>query len=194
MQVSEIREAIARLGVVTGALEEAYIENGGEVTAETEKLEADKEEVRALLEGEGIDALGRWLKSKEDQKAALKAEKDSIARQMEATDRTIDYIKGLIYDACTAAGIEKAKGTCYSFTPYVSRSYVVDKEQLRERYAATVESAIRAAGVPEYVGVSLTASGAKATELGLLDEDASLIAVDNRQTVKFLKPRASKEG
>lgn len=193
MQVSEIKDMIAHIGQVTGALEEAYIENGGEVTAETEKLEADKEEVRALLEGEGIDALGRWLKSKEDQKAALKAEKDSIARQMEATDRTIDYIKGLIYDACTAAGIEKAKGTCYSFTPYVSRSYVVDKEQLRERYAATVEQAIRAAGVPDYVTVSLTASGAKATEVGLRDEDLTLIGIETKQTVKFLKPRASKE-
>ena len=193
MQVSEIKDMIAHIGQVTGALEEAYIETGGEITAETEKLEADKEEVRALLEGEGIDALGRWLKSKEDQKAALKAEKDSIARQMEATDRTIDYIKGLIYEACAAAGIEKAKGTCYSFTPYVSRSYVVDKEQLRERYAATVENAIRAAGVPDYVTVSLTASGAKATEVGLRDEDQNLIGTETKQTVKFLKPRASKE-
>lgn len=193
MQVSEIKDMIAHIGQVTAALEEAYIENGGEVTAETEQMEVDKAAMQEMLEGEGIDALGRWLKSKEDAKKALKAEKDSIARQMEATDRTIDYIKGLIYEACAAAGIEKAKGTCYSFTPYVSRSYVVDKEQLRERYAATVEQAIRAAGVPEYVGVSLTASGAKATEVGLRDEDQTLIGVETKQTVKFLKPRASKE-
>lgn len=193
MQVSEIKDAIARLGEVTAALEEAYIDNFGEVTEETEKMETDKAAMQDLLEGEGIDALGRWLKSKEDKKKTLKAEKDSIARQMEATDRTIDYIKGLIYEACAAAGIEKAKGTCYSFTPYVGRTYVVDKEQLRERYAATVENAIRAAGVPDYVTVSLTASGAKATEIGLRDEDVTLISTEERQTVKFLKPRASKE-
>lgn len=193
MQVSEIKDMIAHIGQVTAALEEAYIENGGEVTAETEQMEVDKAAMQEMLEGEGIDALGRWLKSKEDAKKALKAEKDAIARQMEATDRTIDYIKSLIYDACAAAGIVKAKGTCYSFTPYVSRSYVVDKEQLRERYAATVDKAIREAGVPEYITVSLTASGAKATEVGLRDEDLTLIGIETKQTVKFLKPRASKE-
>ena len=194
MDNKEINAALAALGSLGYQLENAFMENGGEVTEELQAQLDQQENLRLLLEGEGIDSLGRWLKSVQDRAAALKAEKDAIARRIAACAKTEEYVKFQIRQILDATGKDAAKGTCYSFTPYVSRSYIVEKEQLRERYAATVEQAIRAAGVPEYVGVSLTASGAKATELGLLDEDASLIAVDNRQTVKFLKPRASKEG
>lgn len=67
MNTQEINEAIAKLNGLTWDLENAYIENGGEVTEETEKMEAVLAEVKGLLTTEGVDSLGRWLKAKQDE-------------------------------------------------------------------------------------------------------------------------------
>jgi hypothetical protein len=191
MTVHEIKDAIARIGQVASALEEAYIDHGGEVTAGTEALEVDKASLQDLLSGEGIDALGRWLRSVEDEKKALQAEKDSIQRQIAAKDRTIDYIKGLVYQVMTATGQDKAKGTCYSFTPYLSHKVELDQEILKANYGDAVEKAIRAAGIPDYIGVSLTASSQKAAELA--EGDEGLFRTVTAGSVRFVKPKADKE-
>ena len=65
MNNKDINAALAALNEGMCLLEEEYIENGGEVTETTEAMEAQIESIRTLLEGEGIDSLGRWLKTKE---------------------------------------------------------------------------------------------------------------------------------
>ena len=69
MKTSEIYEKIAILDNINKALEAEYIDGGGEVTATTEQLESERQAVADLLEGDGIDGLGRWLKGKQDLRA-----------------------------------------------------------------------------------------------------------------------------
>lgn len=92
MTTAEIKGYISALTDISVELEEAYIEGGGEVTDETAALEARADAIRELLEGDGIDSLGRWLKAQEDRVAAIKAEKDALARQQKAAERTVEYI------------------------------------------------------------------------------------------------------
>ena len=176
------------------ALEDLYIENEGEVTEETEQAEAEISGLQELLSGEGIDMLGGWLKAKEDRKKALKAEKDYITRQMTAIDGTIDFIKDKITEVLKKTGKDKVKGERgYSFTASHSVKTEVDKDVLKALYADKVEEAIRAAHIPAYVGVSLTASSTKASEFGVLEGDEEIFTTTEKDTVTFRKPKASKE-
>ena len=93
MNNTEIRDALSRLHEMENFLEEEYENNGGEVTEHTEAQESAIAALRELLTTEGVDSLGRWLKAKEDQIKSLKAEKDSVTRQINAANNTIDYIK-----------------------------------------------------------------------------------------------------
>ena len=163
MDYKEMNQILATLDQATIALEETYMENEGEVTEETEQLEAQIASLKELLSGEGIDLLGGWLKAKEDKKKSLKAEKDYITRQMAAIDETIEFIKDKITEVMKATGQEKIKGDRgYSFTVTHSVKTDVNKDALKAFYADRVEEAIRAAHIPEYISVSLTASSTKA--------------------------------
>ena len=194
MDYNQIKEAMTSLEQAIITLEETYIESEGEVTEETEAMENNIANLKQLLTTEGIDMLGGWLKAKEDKKKSLKAEKDHITRQMSAIDQSIDFIKGTLNEVMRVSGIEKIKGNRgYSFTATTSTKTEVDKEVLKNTYAGVVESAIREAGVPAYVGVTLTASSTKADEVGLLEEDCNLFVTTQRPSVRFTKPRV-KEG
>ena len=194
MDYKELNQVLANLDQAVFQLEETYIENDGEVTEETERMEAEITGLQDLLTREGIDLLGAWLKAKEDRKKALKAEKDYITRQMSAIDETIDFIKSKVNQVMVATGQEKVKGDRgYSFTATISTKTEVDKDVLKSAYAGIVEDAIRAAGVPAYVGVSLTASSTKAAEVGIQDGDEQIFVTTEKPSVRFTKPRASKE-
>jgi hypothetical protein len=194
MDYKEMNQILADLDQAMVTLEETYIENDGEVTEETEQLEAQIPGLQELLTGEGIDLLGGWLKAKEDRKKSLKAEKDYITRQMAAIDETIDFIKGKISQVLKATGQEKVKGDRgYSFTATISSKTEVDKDVLKAIYADKVEEAIRAAHVPAYVGVTLTASSTKAADLGVVEGDEEIFVTTEKPSVRFTKPRASKE-
>lgn len=194
MDYKEMNQVLATLDQATNALEETYMENEGEITEETEQMEQEISGLQELLTTEGIDLLGGWLKAKEDKKKSLKAEKDYITRQMAAIDETIDFIKDKITEVMKATGQEKIKGDRgYSFTASHSVKTDVDKDVLKALYADKVEEAIRAAHVPAYVGVSLTASSTKANELGVLEGDEEIFSTTEKDTVTFRKPKASKE-
>ena len=194
MDYKELNQVLADLDQAMVTLEETYIENEGEVTEETEQMEAQISGLKELLTGEGIDLLGGWLKAKEDKKKALKAEKDYITRQMAAIDETIEFIKDKITDVMKATGMEKVRGDRgYSFTATKSVKTEVDKDVLKRCYGEIVEAAIREAGVPAYIGVSLTASSTKAKEDGLLDGDEDIFVTSTKDTITFRKPKASKE-
>ena len=194
MDYKEMNQVLADLDQAMVTLEETYIENEGEVTEETEQMEAQISGLKELLTGEGIDLLGGWLKAKEDRKKSLKAEKDYITRQMAAIDETIEFIKTKVNQILVATGQEKVKGARgYSFAATISSKTEVDKDVLKRCYGDIVEDAIRAAGVPAYIGVSLTASSTKAKEDGVQDGDEEIFVTTEKPSVRFTKPRASKE-
>ena len=194
MDYKEMNQVLATLDQATIALEETYMENEGEITEETEHMEQEISGLQELLNTEGIDLLGGWLKAKEDKKKSLKAEKDYITRQMAAIDETIDFIKDKVTELMKATGQEKIKGDRgYSFTATHSVKTDVDKDVLKALYADKVEEAIRAAHIPAYVSVSLTASSTKANELGVLEGDEEIFSTTEKDTVTFRKPKASKE-
>ena len=194
MDYKEMNQVLATLDQATIALEETYMENEGEITEETKQMEQEISGLQELLTTEGIDLLGGWLKAKEDKKKSLKAEKDYITRQMAAIDETIEFIKSKINQVMVATGQEKIKGDRgYSFTTTHSVKTEVDKDVLKALYSDKVEEAIRAAHVPAYVGVSLTASSTKANELGVLEGDEEIFSTTEKDTVTFRKPKASKE-
>lgn len=190
MNNKEITAALAALEEASFLLEEEYEMNGGEVTEETEAQEEYIETLKALLEGEGIDSLGRWLKSKEDLIKTLKAERDSVTRQIKKTEDGIEYIKGRIYTILVALGKEKVKGTFYSFAPTISRKTEVDKEILEEKYLGIVNNALEQI-LPPWISYKLSAS-VKAIP-GDTEELPSEFRVVETPSVKFVKPRAKKE-
>ena len=189
MNNKEINAALTALSEQMYLLEEEYMENGGEVTEATEAMEAQVEAIRSLLEDEGIDSLGRWLKSKEDLIKTLKAEKASVDRQIKATENSIEYIKYQIYNVLTALGKEKVKGTFYSFAPSISRKTEVDKEILEDKYIGKVAMVLEEI-LPPWVSFKLSAS-VKAVPEGV--EMPSEFKVVETPTCKFVKPRAGKE-
>ena len=194
MDYKEMNQVLATLDQATIAIEETHMENEGEITEETEQMEQEISGLQELLTTEGIDLLGGWLKAKEDKKKSLKAEKDYITRQMAAIDETIDFIKDKVTEVMKATGQEKIKGDRgYSFTATHSVKTDVDKDVLKALYADKVEEAIRAAHIPAYIGVSLTASSTKANELGVLEGDEEIFSTTEKDTVTFRKPKASKE-
>lgn len=190
MNNQEIKAALAALNETLFLLEEEYYENGGEVTEATEAMEQEIESLKALLEGEGIDSLGRWLKGKEDLIKTLKAERDSVNRQIKKIEEGIEYVKGQIYNVLTALKKDKVKGTYYSFAPATSRKTEVDKDILEEKYLIEVSNALLDI-LPPWVSFKLSAS-VKAVP-GDMEELPSEFKVIETPTCKFTKPRAKKE-
>ena len=190
MNNKDINAALAALEEASFLLEEEYEMNGGEVTEETEAQEEYIESLKALLEEEGIDSLGRWLKSKEDLIKTLKAERDSVTRQIKKTEDGIEYIKTQIFNVLTALGKDKVKGTFYSFAPSISRKTEVDKEILEEKYLGIVNNALEQI-LPPWISFKLSAS-VKAIP-GDMEELPSEFKVTETPTCKFVKPRAKKE-
>ena len=194
MEYKELQQALSQLEEVMNNLEELYILNEGECTEESERMEVEVDTLKELLSGDGIDMLGRWLKSKEDRKKSLKAEKDYITRQMASIDKGIEYIKSMINKVMVATGLEKVKGDRgYSFATTTSTKTDINKDVLKALYADKVEEAIRSAHIPAYVGVSLTASSTKATELGVIEGDEDIFVTMSKPSVRFGKPKANTE-
>lgn len=194
MNTKEINELLSTLSAVTESLESLYTENEGECTEQTEKMEVEIDTIKELLTTEGIDSLGRWLKSKEDEKKSLKAEKDYISRRMQAVDKTIDYIKSMVNIVMRDTGTDKIKGEHgYCFQTYTSDTTDVDKTNLRTIYEQKILQAMVEAHIPAYVTVTLNASPSIAREVGVIEGDEVIFNRHVTPTVKFTKPRASKE-
>ena len=190
MNNKQINEAIFELDRISWELDEALSENGGELTDDLQNSLDQRANLRLLLENEGIDSLGRWMKSIEDRKATLAAEKEKISQKMKACDNTIDYIKRQLRSIMDLLGIDKAKGTLYTFKPCDSHKVEADKAMLKELFQAKAREATHAAGIPECVGVSLTASS-KAVPEG--EQLPAFFTVTDTATVTFLKPAKAKK-
>ena len=189
MTTQEINEVLHALNEHYNMLEESFVENGGEVTEETTSLEDSIADIQELLLGDGVDSLGRWLKSKEDQKAALKAEKARIESMIKATDRTIDYIKNLIDTILFACGKDQVKGMLYSFKRTVSTTHTPNTGLIDERYADKVNEIAEEAGLPVWLKVKVSPSWSLVPSGVETDE----FITTSTPTVTFRKPAKSKE-
>ena len=193
MNNTDIKSAIAELSTTMFLLEEEYMENGGEITEYTTTMEANIERLKVLLTTEGVDSLGRWLKSKEDQIKSLKAERDSVTRQIKSCENTIDYIKTQINNVLVATEQEKVKGTFYSFAATTSETTSVDKDALKEQFMEAVEKKLRGGKNPVIpVDVTITL-GASIKNVPEGAEIPSYYLKESKPSVKFTKPRSSKE-
>ena len=186
MQFNDIKQALSALQEISYNLEQTYIENDGEVTEETESLETQKEALKELLSNEGIDTLGRWLKAKEDEQKTYKAERDAATARINACANTIEFIKGSIGILLQELGVEKVKGTFYSFAPSTSVTTKADATILKERYHQQALDAIHKAGIPECVGLTLSAAVSNIPE----GEDMpDFFTTTTKPSCKFTKPR-----
>lgn len=191
MNIKEINDALAILNRVSYDLESEYQDNGGEVTDLTEQMEAEKQALKDLLNTEGVNSLGRWLKGKEDELKALKSEKDYVSRKIDALNKRIDYIKGQINYLMTSTGEERIKGSLgYSFATTTSVKTSVEKDVLDEMFLSAVEAKLRGKNpvIPADVTISLGAS------VKALPEGAELPSYYTRTSspsVRFTKPRAN---
>lgn len=190
MNVKEIYNALDKLNAISQELERNYIENGGEVTADSLALEDEAAAVADLLTDDGIDSLGRWLKAKEDEAAALKAEKAAIQRHLDANAKTQSYIKQIVGSILQTLGKDRVKGTLYGFAQYESVTTKADAAALKERYHEQALEAIHAAGIPAYVTLTLGAS------VQLVPDGSELPDIFTQErtlTAKFSKPAKVKE-
>ena len=196
MKYNDIQEAIASMQHAIWQLEDIYVENGGEVTEETEEKEALIEGVRELLTTEGIDSLGEWLKSLEDRKAELKAQRDFVARKIKATESSIDFVKAAIRQVLDATETEKVKGSLgYSFARTESTKTSVLDEKLDADYLEAATNAARDAGLPSYVDVVLktTSTAIKAWAEVNGGEGEEYLNTETAPTIRFTKPRSAKK-
>lgn len=196
MEYKEINETLAKIASVTEALEDAYIANEGEVTAETEQMEQTVDSLKELLANDGVDMLGRWLKAKEDAKKALKAERDYIGRKIKSIDQTIDFIKFKIGEVMAATGQTKIQGALgYSFTATTSTTNTLLQEQMQGAWLEKAQVAARMAGLPDYIDVELKSSVKEIQEWSQAHdgEGSEFLLTETSDTIRFAKPRANKE-
>ena len=190
MNAQEIKATLAEINRKKYELEAALEENGGELTPELlESLEI-LEDLKALLAGDGVDDLGRWLKSVQDEIATMKAEADAAARKVKALKGQEDYVKFLIGQALDAIGAEKVKGQYYGFTRKTSTTNKVAQEELEAAYNPAILAALGDL-LPGWLHIQLKTT---ATELKDAGGDAlAFLETTEAPAIGFTKPRASKE-
>ena len=195
MDYKEMQQVLVNLNQAMITLEDNYIESEGEVTEQTEQMEAEISGLRELLTTEGVDLLGGWLKAKEDKKKALKAEKDYITRQMAAIDKTIDFIKVKVNEVMCATGQDKIKGDRgYAFAATMSTKSEVRKDALDECYLDMVRRAAWENGLPTWVDVQLKTTATEIKNASEVDPEAmEFLEETTTPSVRFTKPRATKE-
>ena len=201
--IKDIKELIANLSRDKWMLEEALEENGGELTDEMLTQYDRLEEMKALLAGDGIDELGRWLKSIQDELAMRKAEADAAARKVKNLKRYEDYAKFVIGQAMDALGEEKAKGTFYGFSRTTSTTNKVNSEKVDYEFLDAATSAARDAGLPDFIDVAIVTNVTRIKEYieNHAGEDMpfdpfTYIVENSTPSLRFTKPRANqkKEG
>lgn len=190
MNNKDIERLLEQFVSVQRNFENELSDNGGEVTDTVLSLEEEMQDLKDTLTGDGIDALGEWMQAKEDEKQRCKDRKAKEDARIKAIDRCIDYIKGRIRQVMDVTGQDAYKGDYYGFKAYDSVTTTADKQVIAKLYGEVVEKAVRAAGVPDYITVTLGAS------VKLVPDCIDLPEVFDRtesETVKFNKPRRTIE-
>jgi len=195
MKAKELIEKIQRAKF---DLEVALEENGGELTPELLAQYDTLEDMKALLAEEGVDDLGRWLKSVQDEGAALKAEADAAARRVKNNKSYEDYVKFLIGEALDALelptnknGEKVIKGQFYGFKRTTSNKSSVKQDDLDAHYLEIAQVGARMNGLPDYINVVLKTTTTELREAG--GNALDFLEETSTPAISFTKPRASKE-
>lgn len=193
MNNKEINNAIAELYRTANTLEELYIENEGEVTEEAAEMEDQVEAIKALLNGDGIDSLGRWLAGKQQEAELLKAEKAAIDRKMKAVGNTIEYIKFQVGQVLRATGCEKAKGLAYSFAQATSTKTTIRQEEIEKDWLEVANRLAHSTGMPDCITIQLktTTTGLKEWAVSHKGQGLGYLEENTTDTIRFTKPRAA---
>lgn len=197
MNAQEIKATLAEINRKKYELEAALEENGGELTPELLQSLEILEDLKALLAGDGVDDLGRWLKSVQDEIAARKAEADAAARKVKALKGQEDYVKFLIGQAMDALdlptnknGEKVIKGQFYGFKRTTSTTNKVAQDELEAAYNPAILAALGDL-LPGWLHIQLKTT---ATELKDAGGDAlAFLETTEAPAIGFTKPRASKE-
>ena len=193
MNAKDIRVTMANLARAKWVVEEALEENGGEITPELlEPLDLIEDMKAALTDG--VDDLGRWLKSVQDETAALKAEADAAARKVKNHKGYEEYIKSLIGQVMDVLdlptnnkGEKVVKGSYYGFKRTTSNKSAVNQDALDAKFLEIAQVGARMNGLPDYVDVVL-----KTTTKELREADATeFLEETSTPAISFTKPRAN---
>lgn len=192
MKVREIRDILDRLREEKFRLQAELEDNGGEVTESVlSREEAIASLKTLLLSKEGVDSLGRFLRSNQDEVQGFKDEKKHLDSLIKKTEGYNDFLLGLIDEILKECGVENAKGTLgYSFTTHTSVTTSADTKMLRERFLKRAQEAVLKAGIPSDVTLSLSASISKVSEGSEIPEWYNISSV-GRAT--FRKPQRAKD-
>ena len=203
MKATEINDIVAKIRRGQWELNEKLEENGGELTDELLEQFDFVEELKALLQGEGVDDLGRLLKNVQDDIAMRKAEADAAARRVKNLKRYEDFLKftiGQVIDTLDAPVNDKGEkvlnGQFYGFKRGTSTKGSVNAETLDAAYLDAAKEAARNAGLPAFVDVALVTNVTRLREYGTAngeDTVADFITEDTAPSLTFNKPRAAKE-
>ena len=190
MNNKDIERLLEQFVSVQRNFENELDDNGGELTDAVLSLEEEMQAIKDTLTGDGIDALGEWMQAKEDEKQRCKDRKAREDARIKSIDRCIDYIKFRIREVMERTGQAAYKGDYYGFTAFDSVTTTANKRAIAERFGDIADKAVRAAGIPDYITVTLGAS------VKLVPDGIDLPDVFDRaesETVKFNKPRRAIE-
>ena len=191
---NEIEAALITLTTLSRELEQAYIDNEGEITDETEALEAQREAVKTLLTTDGVDYFGRWLSQKEAEAKMYQAEKAAAEARIKSAKKTIESIKAQIADILIVTDTDKVKGSFYSFAQAESKKTSVLTDKLDEDFLERASNVAKDF-LPPYVDIALVTNSTRIKEYAEIHngEGSEYLETTTSPSVRFTKPRAAKE-
>jgi len=189
MTPREINEILRRLQEEKWRLQQELEENEGEVTESVLTREQAIADLKKLLMSpEGVDSLGRLIRSNKDDIETFKGEKKAVETKIKKTEGYNDWLLELVDECLKECECDKASGKLgYSFTQHTSVTTEVDKKMLKDMFYEKAMEAIRATDIPRDVTISLSAS------VSLLPEGSERPEWYNTTSVGRATPRMPKK-
>lgn len=189
MTPREINEILRRLQEEKWRLQQELEENEGEVTESVLTREQAITDLKKLLMSpEGVDSLGRLIRSNKDDIETFKGEKKAVETKIKKTEGYNDWLLELVDECLKECECDKASGKLgYSFTQHTSVTTEVDKKMLKDMFYEKAMEAIRATDIPQDVTISLSAS------VSLLPEGSERPEWYNTTSVGRATPRMPKK-
>lgn len=189
MTPREINEILRRLQEEKWRLQQELEENEGEVTESVLTREQAIADLKKLLMSpEGVDSLGRLIRSNKDDIETFKGEKKAVETKIKKTEGYNDWLLELVDECLKECECDKASGKLgYSFTQHTSVTTEVDKKMLKDMFYEKAMEAIRATDIPQDVTISLSAS------VSLLPEGSERPEWYNTTSVGRATPRMPKK-
>lgn len=189
MTPREINETLRRLQEEKWRLQQELEENEGEVTESVLTREQAIKDIKSLiLSPEGVDSLGRLIRSNKDDIETFKGEKKAVETKIKKTEGYNDWLLELVDECLKECECDKASGKLgYSFTQHTSVTTEVDKKMLKDMFYEKALEAIRATDIPQDVTITLSAS------VSLLPEGSERPEWYNTTTIGRATPRMPKK-